>query len=145
VRFEDAAVQALLAEWDDELGFSPKTVAEPGDFAPPHGIFLLAERNHDPVGCGGMRRLTDTAAEVKRLFVRPAERSQGIGRTLLTSLEQRAHELCLEELRLDTDGGDPAALALFRSAGFEPIADYNGSPYARHWFAKRLPPHVVAG
>jgi hypothetical protein len=46
---------------------------------------------------------------------------------------------CVEELRLDTGGGDAAALALFRSAGFERIADYNGNPHARYWFTKRLP------
>ncbi len=44
----------------------------------------------------------------------------------------------MKELRLDTDGGEPAALALFRSAGYLPIADYNGNPYARYWFARRL-------
>jgi hypothetical protein len=41
-----------------------------------------------------------------------------------------------DALRLDTGGDD--ALALFRAAGFEPIADYNGNPHARHWFGKQL-------
>jgi GNAT superfamily N-acetyltransferase len=138
MNFEDPAVQALLAEWDDELGFTPKTTVDPADLAPPRGIFLVTVIDGEPVGCGGFRRLAPTAAEVKRLFVRQAARGNGIGRSLLDGLEQHARELGVEELRLDTDGGDPGALALFRAAGFESVADYNGNPHARHWFAKRL-------
>jgi hypothetical protein len=49
-------------------------------------------------------------------------------------------------LPLDTDGGEPAALALFRSFGYRPIADYNSSPYARYWFEKQLErPREAAG
>ena len=44
----------------------------------------------------------------------------------------------MTELRLDTAGNDEAALALFRSAGYDEIADYNANPHARHWLAKHL-------
>lgn len=36
---------------------------------------------------------------------------------------------------LDTD---VAALALFRSEGFEEIPDYNGDTFAKYWFRKDL-------
>jgi predicted SnoaL-like aldol condensation-catalyzing enzyme len=39
---------------------------------------------------------------------------------------------------LDTAGNEPAALALFRSAGYQPIRDYNQNRYARYWFEKPL-------
>jgi GNAT superfamily N-acetyltransferase len=138
-RFDSPVVQGLLAEWNDELGFSPRggSTVE-ADFTAPDGIFLLAVSGETPVGCGGLRRLTPATGEVKRLYVRRAARGRGVGRALLTGLEDRAADLGFEELRLDTDGGVPAALALFRSAGFRPIADYNGNPYARFWFEKRL-------
>jgi hypothetical protein len=32
----------------------------------------------------------------------------------------------------------PAALALFFSAGYLAIGDYNGNPFASHWLEKRL-------
>ena len=32
----------------------------------------------------------------------------------------------------------PAALQLFRSLGYEEIADYNGNPHATYWFEKVL-------
>ena len=41
-------------------------------------------------------------------------------------------------LQQDTDGRQPAALALFRSFGCQPVTDYKGNPYARYWFEKRL-------
>jgi hypothetical protein len=44
----------------------------------------------------------------------------------------------LEAIRLDTHGGEPSAVGLFRAAGDLPIADYNANPYAKHWFEKRL-------
>jgi hypothetical protein len=53
-------------------------------------------------------------------------------------LEERARAVGYRVLRLDTHGREPAALALFRSAGSRPIADYNGNPYARHRFEKDL-------
>jgi N-acetylglutamate synthase-like GNAT family acetyltransferase len=139
-RFDEDAVQALLAEWDRELGFAPKggTTVEATDFEPPRGVFLVAERQRSAVGCGGLRRISPTTAEVKRLFVSPRQRGNRIGRTLLAHLERHAAEQGLLELRLDTPGGSSAALALFRASGFSEIPDYNGNPHARHWFAKPL-------
>jgi GNAT superfamily N-acetyltransferase len=140
VRFDYPVVQGLLTEWIDELGFSLKggSHVEVRDFTPPDGVFLLAVSGETPVGCGGVRRLTPETGEIKRLFVHRAARGHGVGRVLLAGLEDRAVDLGLEKLRLDTDGGVPAALALFRSAGYRPIPDYNGNPYARLWFEKRL-------
>ncbi len=138
--FDSPMVQRLLAEWNDQLGFVPKggATVEAGDFAPPDGIFLLAALGEAPVGCGGLRRLALATGEIKRLFVRRAARGHGVGRVLLDGLEQWARQHGFGALRLDTDGGEPAALALFRSAGYQPIDDYNGNPHARYWFEKRL-------
>jgi GNAT superfamily N-acetyltransferase len=145
VRFDTDLVQYLLDDWNDELiatipGFTPRSgsTVEATDFERPDGVFLLALSNDGPVGCGGLRRIAPGIAEVKRLYVRSRARSRGTGRALLQHLEKHAHELGFTKVRLDTAGGQPAALALFRSAGYQPIADYNGNPHARYWFEKRL-------
>jgi N-acetylglutamate synthase-like GNAT family acetyltransferase len=139
-RLDDDVVQALLAEWDRELGFAPKggSPIEATDFEPPRGIFLVAERHTTAVGCGGLRSISPTTAEVKRLFVSPRQRGHKVGGTLLAHLERHASGQGIEELRLDTAGGSSAALAFFRASGFIEIPDYNGNPHARHWFAKPL-------
>lgn len=108
------------------------------DFLPAHGVFLIAARDDEPVGCGGLRRLSARVGEIKRLFVSPPARGQRIATSLLRALEDRARSLGYTTLRLDTDGGVPAALALFRSQGYREIDDYNGNEYARYWFEKRL-------
>jgi hypothetical protein len=115
-RLDDPAVIALLGEWDAELGFAPKggVAADAADFSPPRGAFVVAVEGGDAVGCGGVRPLGAGVGELKRLI-----------------------ESGWEELRLDTAGDSAAALALFRSAGYEEISDYNGNPHARFWFAKR--------
>jgi len=155
VPFDAAPVQRLLDDWNDELiatipGFTPRggSTVRASEFERPDGVFLLALSDGGPVGCGGLRRIGRDIGEVKRLFVRPTARGHGTGRALLQGLEQRAHQFEVTELRLDTAGEQPAALALFRSADYQPIADYNGNPYARYWFAKQLPvqdPGAVEG
>jgi GNAT superfamily N-acetyltransferase len=145
VPFDAARVQALLAECNGEFaitipGFSPAVglTVDALDFQPPNGVFLLATLDEDPVGCGGLRLLTAQVGEIKRLFVRRLARGQGIARTLLGGLEDRARDRGFKAIRLDTHGGEPSAVGLFRAAGYQPIADYNGNPYARYWFEKRL-------
>jgi GNAT superfamily N-acetyltransferase len=144
--FDSPAVQDLLAEFNRELlatvpGFSPSggSTVQTSDFAHPNGVFLVARDEYrTPLGCGGLRKLTEATAEVKRLYVRGPARGSGVGRTLLRGLETRARTLGVTEVVLDTMGGEPAALDLFRSAGYELIADYNANQRAKYWFGKRL-------
>lgn len=122
VPFDDSGVQGLLAEWNDELGFVPKggSTVEASDFTSPGGVFLVAVAGETPVGCGGLRRLTGTTGEVKRVFVRQAARGRGVGRTLLGGLERRARERGFRELRLDTDGDGRPRLRCFAPLATSP-------------------------
>jgi GNAT superfamily N-acetyltransferase len=74
---------------------------------------------------------------VKRLYVAEPARGMRIGTRLLEALHQAATRRGYRELRLDTHG-DPAALALFAKAGYQPIPDYNGNELARFWFSRSL-------
>jgi len=93
-------------------------------------------RSDAAVGCAGLRRLNDAEGEVKRLFVSPLARRQGVAGALLATVEQRAAAARFTSLRLDTNSD--AAVVLFLSLGYRPIADYNGNPNARHWMEKLL-------
>ncbi|MGH2872932.1 MAG: GNAT family N-acetyltransferase [Solirubrobacteraceae bacterium] len=140
VRFDCRSVQSLINEWNHELGFVPKggSTVEVGDFEWPRGTFLLATSHHEPVGCGGLRRLTPSIGEIKRLFVRHPARRRGVGRLLLVELEQHAAGLGFSKLRLDTQVGATAARSLFRSMGYESIEDYNSNSHASYWFEKQI-------
>src|SRR3954454_22521063 len=61
--------------------------ATPADFAPPHGTFLVGfDAGGAPVCGGGVKRLDDEAAEIKRMYVVPAARRRGHARELLQAL-----------------------------------------------------------
>lgn len=141
-------VAALLNRYFGELaarfpggpdGFDLTRIAAPAtDFSPPHGMFLVARLDGKSVGCGAVRALDAGSAEIKRMWVDPAARGLGIGRSLLRALESAAAELGCRTVRLDTAAYLTEALPLYRSAGYSDIPAYNDNPYSAHWLEKRL-------
>src|SRR4029077_6645858 len=121
-------------------GWSPDLIpsAAPAEVAPPVGAWVVAYLDGRPVGCGGIKRLDDTSAELKRLYLSASARGRGLGRRLLEELEAHARALGYVVLRLDTGDLQPEALGLFRSAGYQQIADYNGNTWATYWMEKRV-------
>jgi len=92
----------------------------------------------EPVGIGGVRDLDGPAAEIKAMYVRPEARGRGIGRRVLGRLEEIAASRGCAAARLDTLAALQAACALYESAGYERIPDYNDSPHADRWYERRL-------
>jgi putative acetyltransferase len=150
VRPDSAAATALMEELDREL-----TARYPG--APFHGLrpdevsqsglwFFLAHLEGVPIGCGALRHLDPRTGELKRMFVRPPFRGQGLGRILLLRIEREARDAGIRVLRLETGVAQPEALALYRRAGYEPIpvyGEYVGDPNSV-CFEKRLGPPSAA-
>jgi GNAT superfamily N-acetyltransferase len=135
----------LLAEYYAEVaarypGWSPASgsTASEAEMSPPWGRFLVAYVDGSPTGCGTLRRFDDGTGEIKRMYVRPAARGRGVARRILADLEAAARELGYARVVLDTGDRMPEAQALYRSAGYREIADYNGNPWAAVWFEKRL-------
>ena len=116
----------------------PLTAAE---FAAPGGTFLVARLGGSAVGCGGLRALWPTTAEIKRLYVRDEHRGRGIARRLMDELEAAAPGLGHHHLVLETGELQPEAIALYDSSGWTRIPPYFGE--ARHdrsvYFEKWLP------
>ena len=113
--------------------------ASPAEMWAPTGTFLVGWDEHGrPVCGGGVKRLGDGVAEIKRMFVVPEARSHGHARRLLTGLEHAARRLGYGCVRLDTGPQQPHAKALYASAGYAEIADYNANPKATYWGEKQL-------
>jgi GNAT superfamily N-acetyltransferase len=129
-----AEIKAMYPEWTPDV--PPRMTA--ADVEPPDGRWLVAYRYGRPVGCAGLKRLDDTTAEIKRIYVAPEARGSGVARALLRHLERAARGAGYRVVRLDTGAKQQASVGLFTSSGYEPIADYNGNPVAAHWFEKRL-------
>ena len=135
-------VDAMVTEMDQLYGQPPGagvgSGASPSDFAPPTGAFLVIYAAGKPVAGGGIKRDDDGVAEIKRMYVVPAARRQGLGRRLLEALEDRARELGYARIRLDTGARQPHAQAMYERAGYHPIDNYNGNSMASFWGEKIL-------
>jgi len=94
-------------------------------FVEPVGVFLVI-RDDDgrAVGCGGVTAFDEARAEVKRMYVVPEARGQGLGRRLLVELEAEARRLGYTGLVLETGDLQPEALGLYRSSGFTQMPCY---------------------
>lgn len=82
------------------------------------------------IGCGAIV-LCAQFGEIKRLYVNPRGRGQGVARKLLALLEARAIGLDCSLLKLESGPYQPEALALYTSAGYErrgPFGDYTNDP-----------------
>jgi putative acetyltransferase len=98
------------------------------EYGPPGGHFLLAEADGAFVACGGFRRLSDTACEMKRLYVATVHRRIGIGRVLAVSLIEEARRRGYAAMRLDTLPAMARAQRLYVDLGFTPIPPYRYNP-----------------
>jgi ribosomal protein S18 acetylase RimI-like enzyme len=74
---------------------------------------------------------------MKRLYVSPRARGLGLGRALVEAVLGEAARIGYREMRLDTLPSMAGAIALYRSAGFEPIAPYYDTPIAGTIFLRR--------
>jgi putative acetyltransferase len=82
------------------------------------GAFLVAYVAGHPVGCGAVRRIAPTVAEIKRMYVATGARNHGVGRQILNELEAIARQLGVARLVLETGVRQPEALALYTRLGF---------------------------
>ena len=137
-----ACLQAYYNELAQRFatGFDVARSRDPdaADMIRPHGTFMLAWSDGLPVGCVGLKGEGNDLAEVKRLWVAPAARGQGLARRLMAAVEEAAHQLSIRVLRLDTNSALPEAIGLYRKTGWVEIPRFNDDPYPDVFFEKRL-------
>jgi ribosomal protein S18 acetylase RimI-like enzyme len=134
---ERGQIVALLREYEAGLGvslcfqdFEAEVAGLPGAYAPPQGAMLIAREaavrgvsayaSGHVWGLVALRPLPGRpgVCEMKRLYVRPAARSSGLGRALAVAALAEARRLGYARMCLDTLPTMRAAQALYRSLGF---------------------------
>ena len=144
-RPDTPAATALIAELDALLtplypqesrhGYSVEKLLHEGV------TFFVTRVDNTPAACAGLLYVGADYAELKRMYVRPPFRGQGLAKRLLTHLADHAVHRGVTLLRLETGIHQHEAIALYQRAGFHPIPPFG--PYRQDpvslCFEKRLP------
>jgi GNAT superfamily N-acetyltransferase len=85
---------------------------------------IICYVENKPIGCGAFKEYDINKVEIKRMFVLPDYRGQGIGFAILTELELWATELNYQESILETGKKQPEAIKLYQKAGYSIIKNY---------------------
>lgn len=131
----------IFQEYGDSLGidlsfqdFEQELATLPGLYAAPRGTLLLAWVEGELAGCCALRPIDDVdvanAAEMKRLYVRPAFRRFGLGRLLAEAVLDAARQMGYSSVLLDTLDDMEAARALYEELGFVEVPPYYHNPIA---------------
>jgi GNAT superfamily N-acetyltransferase len=145
VPYEDPVARALVARVQQEYvaryGGPDEAAVDPAEFRPPAGLFLVAEVDGVPAGCGAWRRHGPGVVEAKRVYVEPGFRRVGLARVLMTALEESAAASGHRAVVLNSGTRQPEALALYRALGYVPVPGYGVYAGARGavFLGRRLP------
>jgi putative acetyltransferase len=104
-----------------------------GVLTQPNVLFAVArDAQGRATGCAAVMMMADHG-ELKRMYVDPASRGQGVGQALHARLEQEARQRGCTCLRLETGPRQPEAIALYRRLGYHergPFGDYWNDPHS---------------
>jgi len=122
LRERDAYFNALYVDEDRN--------ARPVDLTRDALVFFTVRRAGRLAGCGALVQWPGFG-ELKRFFLRPAFRGQGLGRRLVQAIEAEARRRGCSNLMLETGILQPDAIALYRGQGFRdrgPFGSYAPDP-----------------
>ncbi len=106
---------------------------------PDIAFFVARENDGELLGFGAVAN-RGSYAEIKRMYLAPAARGRKLGRRILEMLEAHAAQRGLTCFRLETGIHQPAAIGLYRAAGYGeigPFGSYGLDPFSL-FMEKRL-------
>lgn len=131
---------AQQSELDSRFGSAGHEPSPPT--AEDTAVFLVAyeKSSGQPLGCGGLRRLGDTTAEVKRIYVLPYARGSGVATAILTALEYRARAAGYEVITAEAGSAQPDGRRFYQHGGYTVVPNFGAYAELKEsvCFAKRL-------
>lgn len=112
----------------DYQDFGEEMASLPGVYAAPAGRLFFATFEGRPAGCVGIRPTSDGVCEMKRLYVEPEMRGNGIGRQLALAAIKAAKALGYRKVMMDTLPAMRIAVKLYRELGFKEAPAYYPTP-----------------
>lgn len=111
----------------DVQGMFDDDLNNPEKYRPPKGRFLCALQDNKVIAIGAFSQLEGHKAEIKRFYVQPKCRRQGIASTILQKIITSATEMGYATLYLESSRFMTEAHALYRKFGFNETTLYNGA------------------
>lgn len=119
-------LSGLFAEYEARYGdyFSRQQEEELSEwYLPPHGLFIVLERDGEIIAMGAFKPFDATTAELKRIWTRRDLRRQGLALLVLQELEHRALRAGYSRVYLTTGFRQPEAVRLYTGYGYQPHFD----------------------
>lgn len=101
-----------------------RTMRELHVYVPPEGRLLLAYKRDNPAGIVFLKKLRTAVCEIKRMYVPPEFRGQGVGHALLDRVIEEARIAGYSQVFLDSASFMQQAQSLYRSRGFDDTDQY---------------------
>ncbi|ROO58917.1 acetyltransferase (GNAT) family protein [Micromonospora sp. Llam0] len=137
-------LRCFYEEQVGRYGFAEPATLDSAAYIAPHGAFVVAYGPGGPIGCGGFRWYEPETGtvEIKKTFLLPGARGLGVGRALLSRLEDQAAGWGARRAVLETGVRNTVALTFFVELGYQPIDSYvaGRDPAINRAFMKRLSP-----
>jgi putative acetyltransferase len=92
------------------------------------GCFRVIVEGDHIVGCGGLYPLATDECELRKMYVLPSVRGQGLGRELLVQLLEEARRRGMRRVTLESHSLLAAARSLYTSVGFVEVPHEHPSP-----------------
>ena len=138
-RADQPDVMALLDDLDRYLGslYEPEAnhLMDVQALLAAEVSFFVARDGQQAIATGALRRMQGQAdtgglpyGEIKRMYVAPAQRGQGVGQLLLLALQSDLRDSGVGQALLETGQAQAEAVALYRKLGFEPCTAFGGYP-----------------
>lgn len=103
-------------------------------YSPPESRLLLLKVSNIAAGCVIVKRFSDDAIEMKRMYIDPRHRGNGYSQVMLNMAISAARSMGGKRLLLDTEPIMANAIHLYEKNGFQPIPPYYDSPLPNAMF-----------
>ena len=130
------AIRSLVFTILTEYGLTPDPALTDRDlfdiessYAGRGGYFeILLDEQQQVVGSWGLYPLRPGVCELRKMYLHPSCRGQGLGKTIMKRALNQAHSLRFTRIELETAGVLKEAIILYDSFGFQPfIPDHMSS------------------
>lgn len=129
---KELGIDLAFQNFEDELQHIER------QYGAPEGTLIIVYSDEgQAIGCFGIRKLDKEICELKRMYIHPEFRGQGIGNLLMEASIEAGSQLGYQKIRLDTLATMLPAIGLYKSYGFYAIEPYRYNPMEEAMYFER--------